>query len=438
MRSFALGIVALASAAPVIWSCGPEGPKDNQAALNLLKKSMDRYAHLQTFKAKCTYSMSAPGEAGTKEARDFSYRQPNLFKVVSHQPVHGSVLTTISDGKSEIEYDNYTGQAPQRYTAPATIASDQSMLMQHPMFCGTLLYQFFGGSANIDSLVDTSKGPVRLGSEETASSGERARVVKFYAQGMYGNTQVLIGEKSGFVYRIRYDSEPLMKTVMSPDEQKSLKAIAAQAMASEKDPARKVAMKTALDQMGKQTQLLVTVEAYNGIETPPSIPQAVFNTVAPKGTKPVVMTAQGASSSPPVPIGKPAPDFTVTRLDGTVVQLSSLRGHPVMIDFWATWCGPCVASLPHTQEVFDRGAAAGLQVLAISDEDHGTVTQFISDNHYAFPTYFDASAAEKKYQITAIPTTVVIDSQGRLIAYIVGGGQDEAIRTALAKAGVRL
>ncbi len=96
MRLFALGIVALASAAPVIWSCGPEGPKDNQAALNLLKKSMDRYAHLQTFKAKCTYSMSAPGEAGTKEARDFSYRQPNLFKVVSAAVMSSSTCFTIA------------------------------------------------------------------------------------------------------------------------------------------------------------------------------------------------------------------------------------------------------------------------------------------------------------------------------------------------------
>jgi peroxiredoxin len=145
---------------------------------------------------------------------------------------------------------------------------------------------------------------------------------------------------------------------------------------------------------------------------------------------------QLAADDPGIPEGTAAPDFTV-QVDGKSLKLSELKGHPVMLDFWATWCGPCVASLPHTQEVYEKGKDVGLQVIAISDESNDTVSKFIKENKYTFPVGLDAKdEASSAYKVDGIPTTVVIDKDGKVVTYILGGGQDEEINKALAKVGV--
>jgi thiol-disulfide isomerase/thioredoxin len=307
--------------------------------------------------------------------------------------------------------------------------------MKHPMFCGSLLYQFFGGSANYDHLVNSAKGPVTFGGKESVGD-EPCQVVKFYGRDQYGNVEALIGEKSGYVYRIKYDSAPLIEQMQDP---KKIAAIETIAKASD-DPKVKAAGAAMSTTSAFKSLQFDSQESYKNIASPAGLASDAFALTPPKGETPVEAPSMSSSAdAPPVPLGSPAPDFSVTLLDGKTVRLSEMRGHPVLIDFWATWCGPCVAGLPHTQELYKKGKAAGLQVLAISDEERATVAKFIGDNRYNFPTALDKTrAANKAYKILAIPTTVVIDAGGKLVAYIVGGGQDDAISEALTKAGAKL
>ena len=141
--------------------------------------------------------------------------------------------------------------------------------------------------------------------------------------------------------------------------------------------------------------------------------------------------------APPVPLGKSAPDISVKTLDGKMVKLSSLRGKPVFLDFWATWCGPCRMSLPHTQKLAaDHGK--DITVLAISAEDVKTIQSFMKDNKYSYPAYRDPkNDAMTKYNVQGIPTFVVIDKDGNLVDYLVGYGGDQPIDDALAKVGIK-
>jgi len=147
------------------------------------------------------------------------------------------------------------------------------------------------------------------------------------------------------------------------------------------------------------------------------------------------VTATFRQDAPPVPLGKMAPDFSVKTLDGKTVKLSSMRGKPVFLDFWATWCGPCRMALPHTQELAVKNKSK-ISVLAISDEDVPTIKGFMKENKYSFPSYRDADhSAATKYKVAGIPCSVVIDKNGKLVSYIVGYDPD-GVKAALAKVGI--
>jgi thiol-disulfide isomerase/thioredoxin/Flp pilus assembly protein TadD len=120
-------------------------------------------------------------------------------------------------------------------------------------------------------------------------------------------------------------------------------------------------------------------------------------------------------------IDREAPDFELTDTEGNEWRLSELRGSVVLLNFWATWCGPCRTELPHYQELVDGYAEAGDVVfLAINtDFDQSVARDFLEENGYRFTVLFDEGISTD-YQVTGIPTHFILGPEGR-IQYITGG-----------------
>jgi len=365
---------------------------------------MDKHKALKSYRAKCAWNMNFPGSpSGPGSVRKIVYTSPNKFKIVSTMG-NGFVQCAVSDGVHLTDVSNQKELGAMKYGAPSSISTAGSMYMQHPMFCGSLLYQFFGGRDHFGNLVQASKGSVKFGKALTLD-GHPCKLVSFYATGNYGHMDVAIATDDGLVRRISYDSEPLMKMV---------------------------AGQLPKGQKGTQS----STESYSKIQVNQTVNASEFTTAIPKGTKTMEM-GRSAENTPPVPIGKPAPDFEVASLAGKPVRLSSLKGKVVLLDFWATWCPPCRKGLPETLKFHKELAGKGLSVLAISDEKKGTVEEFVKKNHPGLPTYLDnGGKLNKAYKIEAIPTVAIIDKSGRLSSWFVGLQSSDTIRAALKKAGL--
>lgn len=121
-------------------------------------------------------------------------------------------------------------------------------------------------------------------------------------------------------------------------------------------------------------------------------------------------------------IGNIAPDFELRTLDGQTVKLSALRGKPVLVNFWATWCPPCRAEMPYLQQVHEKWTTKGLVLLAIDlEEDTETIRKFMTELNLSMTVPLDTDGrVGKAYGITGIPETFLIDKDGIIRQKIIG------------------
>jgi peroxiredoxin len=129
--------------------------------------------------------------------------------------------------------------------------------------------------------------------------------------------------------------------------------------------------------------------------------------------------------------GFPAPDFKLYSLVGRTYQLSQLRGKPIIINFWASWCPPCRQEMPALQAVYEKYTGESLQILAINvtnQDNERSVEQFISSSQLTFPILFDDyGEVSDRYRVSSLPTTYFIDQNGVIADIVIGGPMPEAL-----------
>ena len=111
--------------------------------------------------------------------------------------------------------------------------------------------------------------------------------------------------------------------------------------------------------------------------------------------------------------GEAAPAFQLVTVDGDSLSLASLKGQVVLVDFWATWCGPCRAEMPALQQLYEDFAGRGVELVAISvDVQSQGVPEFVRRLELTYPILLDGRAVQASYRVLGLPTLFVVDRQG--------------------------
>jgi thiol-disulfide isomerase/thioredoxin len=133
-------------------------------------------------------------------------------------------------------------------------------------------------------------------------------------------------------------------------------------------------------------------------------------------TIPASLPAQSKSAATPA-AGHLAPDFTRPSLDGKPLKLSAYRGKVVLLNFWATWCGPCIAEIPKFSEWQTKYAAQGLQIVGVSmDDDHAPVDKFNRKYKPTYPIVMGDERLGNQYGgVLGLPISYLIGADGKVI-----------------------
>jgi thiol-disulfide isomerase/thioredoxin len=141
-------------------------------------------------------------------------------------------------------------------------------------------------------------------------------------------------------------------------------------------------------------------------------------------------TAETTAGRVPAPqTGFQAPDFTLETIEGQTVTLSNLRGQPVIINFWASWCPPCRAEMPAFQAIYEeyQGRISLLSVNTAYQDNLNDALALLVEKGATFPVLLDADGAVSRlYAIISLPTTFFIGADGVIAEVVVGGPMTEA------------
>ena len=138
-------------------------------------------------------------------------------------------------------------------------------------------------------------------------------------------------------------------------------------------------------------------------------------------------------------VGNKFPDFAEKDVTGKPLSIAGYKGKVVLVDFWATWCGPCIGELPNVLETYKKHHGKGFEIVGISlDQEEGKLTAFTKEKAMPWQQYFDGKGWQnklaQKYGITSIPATFLLNGEGKIIAKdLRGPALEAAVAEALAK-----
>ncbi len=124
--------------------------------------------------------------------------------------------------------------------------------------------------------------------------------------------------------------------------------------------------------------------------------------------------------------GQPDADWRVKGTDGEVIRLGDLRGQPVFVNIWATWCGPCVEEMPAIGRLYAQLHDQGVGFLVVSEEDEDTVRKFVAEQNLAFPVYISSESLPSELETSGIPATFILDGAGTIVFKRTGAAEWDA------------
>lgn len=160
------------------------------------------------------------------------------------------------------------------------------------------------------------------------------------------------------------------------------------------------------------------------LDIAPQLAAADFRLTLPEGYEEIELP-------PPVPLlaaGDVAPDWSLRTPDGRTVSLAGLRGNVVLMDFWATWCGPCKMAMPGIQKLHEHFEGKPVTVVGVNCQDpDGDPAAYMAKKSYTYTLLMKGDQVAEAYSVTGLPTVYVIDTEGKVAHAIVGAGAEEEL-----------
>jgi peroxiredoxin len=153
----------------------------------------------------------------------------------------------------------------------------------------------------------------------------------------------------------------------------------------------------------------------------------------------LLITGAALGASAQIRIGQPAPDLSLPDRSGHAIQLSSMKGSVVLIDFWASWCGPCRLNNPHLVKFYGKYHEKGFQILGVSLDENGDAWRTaVGQDHLSWPQVNDNKGwnapSAATYGVNAIPASFLVDKEGIVRGLnLVGWGLESKVKTLLKK-----
>lgn len=345
---------------------------------------------------QCTNSMTMEMGNGMKMTMEGNTAMVNPGKTRSETKVMGTTMLVVSDGETTWIYNSSNKQYVKKHAAlgPAAILSAMGM-------------------SNVPDFTKIQTTQKTIGEETLEVDGQKHDC--WILETHIGEMEVpsAPGAKmTGAVSKSWIDKKLLI------------------------DLKTDVAMKMQMPQMPDPMEMHMVMEKKD-LKIDQPVAESLFQFTPPADAKEVDNVMGGAMVKADL-AGKAAPAFTVKGLDGATYSLESLKGKPVLLDFWATWCGPCRQSMPVLEKLHLAYKDQGLVVLAVNTgEDRATVAEFLKKSPVPYASALSGdSGIMQAYEVSAFPTFVMIGRDGKVVAHEVGYAGEDVLAAMPAKAGL--